>query len=586
MQTEKISLPQEIIQYYEKCIDQANSEILQDLSKNIKSLHYGYRLGNTPIDFLRRRIKIEIKKSKIPKEIKEILRETSLFQEFFVVLSYKAITNCFNEFSNYFGWEAFLGSLILDDRTSIRELALNLINNESKIKQLIDESKTKEASSKEINFIFNRFFNITKSIYSPTSHDENHIKREKNIKPTVLDEKNLSKLIEESVIVKRLRRDLKEKTESVRLNEINYANIKSQLETLKTEKNNLEIELSDLITSVDSTVNIKVKQIIDSRIYPWLINSEKIPDIKLVSNLSVIAKTERLLEEQKKVDLRHKKRTQIRDEINRVDNLVKIVEEALLDSIKPIPELKNTLPSLKALSNELKGYLNSSSIASKSERVNDFSIYISNLTKVDELKKIRETIENRMLHENWTNQEQNDVYETLNKKCLTLYSSQTGLNNKFEEAFYDQISPVYIIQNNILNSINLKFIIDGHNVLFSLKHQIGHLYQEDIPKKEAREYLISKLKKLTDTYTNIYCDLWFDSSDESDISISNNLRVLFSGGQGANRVDKKIIQAINADSLINKKIKLIVVSADNEIKKESKMHKKISMHPLELMQII
>jgi hypothetical protein len=586
MQTEKISLPQEIIQYYEKCIDQANSEILQDLSKNIKSLHYGYRLGNTPIDFLRRRIKIEIKKSKIPKEIEVILRETSLYQEFFVVLSYKAIANCFNEFSNYFGWEAFLGSLILDERRSIRELALNLIDSESKIKQLKDQSKTKEASSKEINFIFSRFFNVTKSIYSPTSHAENHIKREKNIKPTILDEKNLSKLIEESVIVKRLRRDLKEKTETVRINESNYANIKSQLETLKTEKNNLVIELSDLIKSVDSTVNIKVKKLIDSRIYPWLINSEKIPDLTLITNLSVISKTERLLEEQKKVDLRHKKRSQIRNEIDRVDDLVKIVEEALLDSIKPIPELKNTLPSLKALSNELKGYLNSSSIASKSERVNDFAIYISNITKVDELKRIRETIENRMLHENWTNQEQNDVYETLNKKCLTLYSSETGLSNKFEESLYDQISPVYIIQNNILNSTNFKFIIDGHNVLFSLKHQIGHLYQEDIPKKEARDYLISKLKKLTDTYKNIDCDLWFDSSDESDISISNNLRVLFSGGTGTNRADNKIIQSLSVHNLSKNKRNLVVVSADNEIKTEVKNQFQISMHPLELMQVL
>ena len=586
MQTKKTTIPREIIQYYEKCIDEARTEDLKEFSKNIKSLHLGFRPGKTPSEYLRSRIKLEIKKSKVSKEIEGLLREATLYQEFFIVLSSKAITKSFNEFANYFGWEVFLGSLLLDERKNIKDLALKYINDKSNLEELINQNKTKDDSLREINIVYSRFLNAIKSINDPKSQDPKGINLEKNAKNSTNKTQDIEKIIEDSVLVKRLRRELKEKSQLVNNNNLKITDLILKIDTHIENNKNMKSEFTEMNEKFELVVSTKVKDIIEKRIYPWLAPSERIAALAEKKDLSMISKAERLLEEQANIDLRHNKKSQIRKEILKIGSLIQSIEDALLDSIKPLPELKDMLVSMREHSIHLENQLTANSIASKSQRVNDFSIYISNITKVDDLKRIRENIENRMLHENWTNQEQNDIYETLNKKCLSIYSLYINSTKKLEESVYGQISPIYIIQKHILNSINCKFIIDGHNVLFSLKHQIGYLFENDHPKKDARDYLIKKLENLTSIQSNIECDLWFDSNEESNISISNNLRVLFSGGKGANRADMQIFQSISAHNLSTKKTLLVVVSADNEIKKETKKNMKISMHPLELMQIL
>lgn len=586
MQTNKITIPNEIIQYYEKCIDDARSEDLKEYSKNIKSLHLGFRPGKTPSEHLRSRIKLEIKKSKISKEIEGLLRDATLYQEFFIVLSSKAITNNFNEFANYFGWEVFLGSLLLDERKNIKDLALKYIDDKPNLNKIINQNKTKEDSLREINVVYSRFLNTIKSIYDPISQNPKGIDTEKKAKNITNKSQETEKMIEDSVLVKRLRRALKEQNQLIINSNSRITDLNSKIDTHVENNKNINSKFTELNEKFEVVVSTKVKEIIEKRIYPWLAPSERISALSEKKDLSIISKAERLLEEQADIDLRHNKKSQIRKEILKIGLLIQSIESALLDSIKPHPELKDMLSSLRELSIHLENQLTANSIASKSQRVNDFSIYISNITKVDDLKHIRENIENRMLHENWTNQEQNDIYETLNKKCSSMYSLHINSNKKNEESFYGQISPIYIIQKHILNSINCKFIIDGHNVLFSLKHQIGHLFENNHPKKDARDYLIKKLEKLTLLQPNIECDLWFDSNDESNFSFSSNLRVLFSGGKGANRADMQIYQSISAHNLSTQEKLLVVVSADNEIKKEAKKNMKISMHPLELMQIL
>jgi len=134
----------------------------------------------------------------------------------------------------------------------------------------------------------------------------------------------------------------------------------------------------------------------------------------------------------------------------------------------------------------------------------------------------------------------------------------------------------------------LTLLIDGHNVLPKIKPLIGgHLFTEGRgPSAEARNLLIKQTLLLTVAHPLIQADIWFDSPSEQDWTESENLRVRYSGGVGADRADKKILETLETSMYRNSEELYFLVTEDNELIKKGSNLNAFQLSPIEFWTML
>lgn len=95
-------------------------------------------------------------------------------------------------------------------------------------------------------------------------------------------------------------------------------------------------------------------------------------------------------------------------------------------------------------------------------------------------------------------------------------------------------------------ALNLKIslVVDGYNVLHLLPEVFGQAYEDGIPRKEARDSMIEKMKRGLENHPNTQCLLFFDGPREKSEAVAKNLTIAYSGGAAGtkNRADDAIIK--------------------------------------------
>jgi len=104
-------------------------------------------------------------------------------------------------------------------------------------------------------------------------------------------------------------------------------------------------------------------------------------------------------------------------------------------------------------------------------------------------------------------------------------------------------SDPYSINKALLASLQ-HLIIDGHNVLFGCSPFFGHYKAPEFPGSSNRQLLINASQALTETYSQMDIQLWFDGSAHFVSQPTNRLRVMYSGGEGKGRADREMIKSL------------------------------------------
>ena len=124
MRVDDQDVPIEIVQYLKDAITNLpEAELIFDC-RNVNTLMEGLNQKTPNIATLRARVSARLEARAVPAPILNVLRTATLCQKVFSVLSLKAIKHGGNDWAAYFGLEAYVGSLLVDERTEVRSVRL------------------------------------------------------------------------------------------------------------------------------------------------------------------------------------------------------------------------------------------------------------------------------------------------------------------------------------------------------------------------------------------------------------------------------------------------------------------------------
>jgi hypothetical protein len=113
-----------ILQALQESLEQVPAKLLLDYARPRADLMKGLSPRPDSAPVLRKRLKALLTTKRQPDpEVLDLIRETSLFGQFVVVLSEKALAHGFREFCAFFGEPEFLAGLLLDPRDAVRAMA-------------------------------------------------------------------------------------------------------------------------------------------------------------------------------------------------------------------------------------------------------------------------------------------------------------------------------------------------------------------------------------------------------------------------------------------------------------------------------
>ena len=116
-------VPDEILKYFKSSIENLSDASIVAAGKKLPSLIEGLNQKKPNLKIVRERINGQLDRKSIPVPIMELLREGTHSEDFFAALSLRAIKHGGEDWIAYFGIEPYLGSLLLDDRETVRDFS-------------------------------------------------------------------------------------------------------------------------------------------------------------------------------------------------------------------------------------------------------------------------------------------------------------------------------------------------------------------------------------------------------------------------------------------------------------------------------
>jgi predicted RNA-binding protein with PIN domain len=127
----------------------------------------------------------------------------------------------------------------------------------------------------------------------------------------------------------------------------------------------------------------------------------------------------------------------------------------------------------------------------------------------------------------------------------------------------------------------LTLIVDGHNVLYALRHRFTAQLVDGHPGTAAREALVQRL--LSQDWTpDQEVLLYFDGAEATVEARSPQLTVIYSGGQGEQRADRAILARLNEALGSGRDVPVYVVTLDRDLARRARKRGARVLGPAEL----
>jgi len=167
-------------------------------------------------------------------------------------------------------------------------------------------------------------------------------------------------------------------------------------------------------------------------------------------------------------------------------------------------------------------------------------------------------------------------------------STQKHETKMFVPQEIERNNPIDLIQNSINKNIKLTLLIDGYNVIRSYHYRSTFYFTDEVEALiEKRKRLILIVENLLRKSPNMKAVLYFDSPFHSDISVSLNFRVIFSGGGIAEqKADMTILSYLQYRLTLDSLGKTIVITDDKKLSEEASKRNSFVMSVQEFSKIL
>jgi hypothetical protein len=260
--------------------------------------------------------------------------------------------------------------------------------------------------------------------------------------------------------------------------------------------------------------------------------------LKQPGTKDILASAKTVLLEQQAVDRKFGNIVLIEEMIEARRSMLKEINTAQRNALRPLPALMVVAADLEKEINALEVKIERTRIVS--DAVGSLLGKINSANNIQELSAVRDFIQQSSFFGMINSLDLSMLYRETNIKAGLLYDQSLLIDDatiqSADRGFFSLFFALERGKEFIL-------MIDGHNTLFELHEIFGEFYENGHPALRARSELEERLKRsLSKSAADAI--LYFDSPTQNEVTLSDCLRVKYSGGHGEHRADNAILKDI------------------------------------------
>lgn len=361
--------------------------------------------------------------------------------------------------------------------------------------------------------------------------------------------------------------------------------LRPALELTQQRANHAENELAELRGDFESLVQQRVQALLDSRLLPWLAPAEALAHAaEDPRGQHLLGQAEQVLQEQAAIDRRYGLRRVLQAELDDCRQMLARLAEAQAQSLRPLPRLvtlqQEIRQRIQALQQQLGDPVDADPAAGSSlARLQQAMTQTDSLEQLSAIRQALGAAEPLgLLDAN----ERARAFAQLADLASRLYARQGICRTAAQDREGLKLLPLHAMQSTLALGQRATLVVDGHNVLFTLPALFRSFFENGNPGGRAREALEQRLAALAKRHPRLDIQLWFDGGTVSERTVSDNLRVRFSGGSGSNRADRQILAFLHHLSTASPDLARAVVTADQDEARAAERTGALVMAPEEL----
>ena len=556
------------------------------------SLQTGFRPGKIPHKVAVDRVQTLLEHTgEMPVSLRNLLSGIGLDRSLLAVLSEEAIGAARNDMRILFSSDSLYSAMLLSDREGVRSMGIAGLAQGDFTQP---DAEERESAGAALNELFRPLVEVLASSMKPDSvalpasagigHglDVDAEKKYSRIK---------SELDEKSREAKRLGRELAKTKEDLEKTLTLNKGLASSLETMRAVLATEKTEHQSLARSFEQAVADETQRRVDARVLPWLEQAEGLASAVAQSGSNdILHQAEALLSRQEQADRRYGLWSRLARERDDCLAMIERLNVAKTESVQPLPELGPATALLVARVAELERTLGAGVIASTTRFASqEVFLRLKEAATLEELAALRADLEASSRIGLLDAKDLSNAYRLIEETCWKLYSTEPADEAGKKDAGWQEMLPLHVLQRSLRQGDSCLLLIDGHNVLFKLRVILQLEFEGNSPGPRARRQLVDNLGPLSAVFRNLDTHLWYDGENAHDISVSENLVVHYSGGEGSNRADAQIVKYLHSMRYMSagqQSRRKALVTADRELSEQARSHGALILAPEELAILV
>jgi hypothetical protein len=574
-------LDDDMLAFCKAAIDAMPDALLITGARLMPDLLKGLKQDKPNVDMLRQRVQAKLQLKSPPPPILDILRTATLSESLIDVLSDKALQQGLPALVDHFGRLPILTAMLLDGRDTVRKMA-----QEELAKPIKDAAKAKLQEQDTFKHRFKPLLDTLR----PVLQDEPYQA------PTPRPPSSTAKIAVPALSKEQQERDILASTPYRQLQKERNALAaeRDKLQTLNTKlatdlagqtsrANALGSELEALQSQWRTSIAQGIADGLQHRLAPWLATSESLAQ-SLPASQNALGRAQQMLTRQAQQDKRYGTRAQVTEELAQARSLLAALQTAQQEALRPLPQLADEIRALATHIDTTHARLNQTSLQPQAPQLRALAQTLHTLHDIDGLQNHKKALERTMLAEAWGLPLCQQAYALIDRQAMAIYAE----HHPNPKDIPPPVTPTQHLADCLLHARPCRLLIDGHNLLPKLKPLIGASYFKagQGPTAQARALLIERVKTLTALHPLLQADIWFDGPDDQHWSETDNLRVWFSGGQGSDRADGRILESLQSDVYRGSQTTRLLVTEDRELLAQAQGRGAIGVSPLEMWAMV
>jgi hypothetical protein len=581
MNLDEYPLSDEMLAFCKASIEGMPEALLVSGARKMPDLFKGLKQDKPNIDLLLQRVLAKLQLKSPPPPIMDILRTATLSEALVDVFSEKALQQGLPALLDHFGRVPILTAMLLDGRDTVRKMA-----QEELAKPIKDAAKAKLQEQDTFKHRFKPLLDTLR----PVLHDEPYQASTPRPAGTT------AKIAAPTPSKEQQERDILASTPYRQLQKERNALVteRNKLQTLNTKlatdlagqtsrANTLSSELEALQSQWRTSIAQGIADGLQHRLAPWLAPSENLAQ-SLPASQNALERAQQMLTRQAQQDKRYGTRAQVAEELAQARSLLAALQTAQQEALRPMPQLADEIRALATHIDTTQARLNQTSLQPQAPQLRALAQTLHTLHDIDALQNHKKALERTMLAEAWGLPLCQQAYALIDRQVMAIYAE----HHPDPKDISPPVTPTQHLADCLRHARPCRLLIDGHNLLPKLKPLIGASYFKagQGPTVQARALLIERVKTLTALHPLLEADIWFDSPDDQHWSETDNLRVWFSGGQGSDRADGRILESLQSDVYRGSQTTRLLVTEDRELLAQAQGRGAIGVSPLEMWAMV